>query len=182
MSLGRQEYGATAALPVWMDFMGTALSGESSVGYPAPSGIAFNEVPDHPRTNANLNSLLESSPDFALRPEIKQVSPVDTAFVPAAANADDTPGFPLGADFGPPAYPGTIRVLSSTGQTLGYAFYGTDAKGKIALHRDTLTTDDRTQGERGQEAHSDESFFKGAVRFLRNFPLSKPFSQEGWIQ
>jgi hypothetical protein len=131
---------------------------------------------------SNLNALLESSPDFALRPEIKQVSPVDTAFVPAAASADAARVLLVDADFGPHAYPGTIRVLSSTGQSLGYAFYGRDDKGKITLHRDTFMRDDRKEGEPGQEAPSDESFFRGAVRFLRNFPLSVPFSQEGWIQ
>ena len=182
VSLGRQEYGATAALPVWMDFMGNALSGEPSVGYPPPSGIAFSDTPGSPRTTPNLNALLESSPDFALRPELKQVSPVDTAFVPAAASADGAPVLLVDTDFGPPAYPGTIRVLSSTGQTLGYAFYGTDNKGRITLHRDTLMRDDHKEEEPGQEAPSDESFFRGAVRFLRNFPLSMPFSQEGWIQ
>ncbi|MGO9571900.1 MAG: penicillin-binding protein 1A [Desulfomonilaceae bacterium] len=179
VSLGRQEYGATAALPVWMDFMGNALSGQPSVGYPPPSGIAFSDAQGPLGTNPNLNTLLESSPDFALRPEIKQVSPVDTAFVPASATA---PGLPVDTDFGPQAYPGTIRVLSPTGQTLGYAYYGMDDKGKIALHRDTLITDDRKEEEPDQKAPSEESFFRGAVRFLRNFPLSMPFSQEGWIQ
>ena len=182
VSLGRQEYGATAALPVWMDFMGTALSREPSVGYPPPSGIAFSDTPGSPRTTPNLNALLESSPDFALRPELKQVSPVDTAFVPAAASADGAPVLLVDTDFGPPAYPGTIRVLSSAGQTLGYAFYGTDNKGRITLHRDTLMRDDHKEEEPGQEAPSDESFFRGAALFLRNFPLSMPFSQEGWIQ
>ena len=182
VSLGRQEYGATAALPVWMDFMSNALSGKPSVGYPPPSGIAFSDAPGSPRTASNLNALLESSPDFALRPEIKQVSPVDTAFVPAAASADGAPVLLVDTDFGPPTYPGTIRVLSSTGQSLGYAFYGRDGKGRITLHRDSLMRDDRKEGEPVQEAPSDESFFRGAVRFLRNFPLSTPFSQEGWIQ
>ena len=150
VSLGRQEYGATAALPVWMDFMRNALSGEPSVGYPPPSGIAFSDTLGSPRTAPNLNALLESAPDFAVRPEIKQVSPVDTAFVPAAANAYGAPVLLVDTDFGPPAYPGTIRVLSSTGQTLGYAFYGTDNKGRITLYRDTLMRDDRKEGEPGQ--------------------------------
>jgi penicillin-binding protein 1A len=182
ITLGRQEYGATAALPVWMDFMGNALGSEPSTGYPVPSGIAFQDMPGPPPTNPNLNALLEASPDFALRPEIKQVSPVDTAFVPAAAYGDNTAVFSVDADFGPPAYPGMIRVLSSTGQTLGYASYGTDAKGKLALHRESFTADDRTQEERGLEAPADESLFRGAVRFLRNFPVSMPFSQDGWFQ
>jgi penicillin-binding protein 1A len=182
ISLGRREYGATAALPVWMDFMGSALKHQPSAGYPVPSGIAFEDLPTPPQTKPNLNALLEAYPDFALRPEIKQVSPVDTAFVPAVANAADAAGLAMDTDFNPPAYPGTIRVLSSTGQTLGYAYYGMDAKGKIALNRDTLITADQTQKEHQQEAPAEESVFRGAVRFLRNFPMSLPFSKDGWFQ
>jgi len=182
VSLGRREYGATAALPVWMDFMGHALRGEPAAGYPVPTGIEFPDELGPSRSARDLSTLLGSSPDFAMRPEIKQVSPVDTAFVPATANADHAPAFALDMDFAAPAYPGTIRVLSPTGQTLGYAFYGMDSKGKIALHKDTLTRDDRAQSERGREAPSDDSFLRGAVRFLRNFPLSMPFSQDGWYQ
>jgi penicillin-binding protein 1A len=182
VSLGRQEYGATAALPVWMDFMGTALSGEPSVGYPVPSAIAFPALQGPTGSTPNLNALLESSPDFAQMPEIKQVSPVDTSFVPAAANADEAPMLLADTDYSMPSHPGTIRVLSQTGQTVGYAYYGVDDKGKVTLHRDTLARDDRNQEESNQDVSSDESFFRGAVRFLRNFPLSVPFHQDGWFQ
>ncbi len=132
-------------------------------------------------THPNLNALLEAAPDFGFRPDIKQVSPVDTAFVPAAANVEDTPASPSTMNFVGPAYPSTIRVLSPTGQTLGYALYEVDGKGKVTLHRDTFMTENREEGS-GGEARSDESFFTGAVRFLRNFPSSMPFSLEGWFQ
>ncbi len=41
VSLGHREYGGTAALPVWMDFMRKAIGSEPSVGYPVPDGIVF---------------------------------------------------------------------------------------------------------------------------------------------
>ncbi|WP_166258991.1 penicillin-binding protein 1A [Marinobacter salicampi] len=37
--MGRREYGATAALPVWLDYMEVALEGEPSAFMPQPNGI-----------------------------------------------------------------------------------------------------------------------------------------------
>ncbi|MGB6065545.1 MAG: PBP1A family penicillin-binding protein [Desulfomonilaceae bacterium] len=182
VSLGRQEYGGAAALPVWMDFMRKAIGSEPSVGYPVPNGIVFGGAVIPAGTHPNLNALLEASPDFAFQPDIKQVSPVDTAFVPAAANVEDTPDSPSNTDSVAPAYPGAIRVLSPTGQTLGYALYEVDGKGKVTLYRDTVMTDNRNEEGAGREARSDESFFTGAAKFLRNFPSSVPSSVEGWFQ
>jgi penicillin-binding protein 1A len=39
-SLGRGEFGAKAALPIWMDYMGTVLKGTPSATLPMPPGIA----------------------------------------------------------------------------------------------------------------------------------------------
>ena len=38
-SLGRWEYGGTVALPIWMNFMGPALSGKPSHSLPEPGGL-----------------------------------------------------------------------------------------------------------------------------------------------
>ncbi len=39
-SLGHDEFGATAALPIWMDYMGTTLKGQPEDSLPMPPGIA----------------------------------------------------------------------------------------------------------------------------------------------
>ncbi len=39
-SLGRGEFGAKAALPIWMDYMGAALKGQPSSTLPMPPGIS----------------------------------------------------------------------------------------------------------------------------------------------
>jgi penicillin-binding protein 1A len=39
-SLGRGEFGAKAALPIWMSFMGSALKGQPSSTLPMPPGIS----------------------------------------------------------------------------------------------------------------------------------------------
>ncbi len=38
-TLGRREYGGTAALPIWMNFMGAALKGKPEHQLPEPEGI-----------------------------------------------------------------------------------------------------------------------------------------------
>ena len=38
-SLGRNEYGASAALPIWMDFMRSALKGVPQATLPRPPGL-----------------------------------------------------------------------------------------------------------------------------------------------
>tara|TARA_B100000780_G_scaffold275589_1_gene242479 strand:+ start:17244 stop:19742 length:2499 start_codon:yes stop_codon:yes gene_type:complete len=37
--IGRNEYGGSAALPIWIDFMGAALDGRPEVEHPQPNGI-----------------------------------------------------------------------------------------------------------------------------------------------
>lgn len=43
-SLGRGESGSTTALPVWIDFMQTALAERPNLDFPAPPGIVYAEI------------------------------------------------------------------------------------------------------------------------------------------
>jgi penicillin-binding protein 1A len=42
--LGNNEYGGSVALPIWMDFMRDALSGEPDVPMPQPNGIVTVKI------------------------------------------------------------------------------------------------------------------------------------------
>ncbi|MBI5251677.1 MAG: PBP1A family penicillin-binding protein [Desulfomonile tiedjei] len=180
VSLGRHEYGGTAALPVWMSFMKEALTGQRSTGYPAPPGIVFNGVMEPARQTLSDPSLLQASPDFASAPELKQVCPVDTVFVPATGQMDPLTGQPIHSDYGYSSYPGAIRVLSQTGQTLGYASYSVDNKGRFALHRDTMMDAGLYESEADQQPSEssvqDSGMFRSIQRYL------SPLLQRGWIQ
>lgn len=54
-SLGRGEFGARAALPIWMDYMGAALKGTPAATMPMPAGIATLTI--------NKDTGLPTSPD-----------------------------------------------------------------------------------------------------------------------
>ena len=43
-TLGRREYGGTAALPIWMQFMGAALEGVPDRTIPMPSGLVTARI------------------------------------------------------------------------------------------------------------------------------------------
>jgi penicillin-binding protein 1A len=43
-TLGRNEYGGSAALPIWIDFMTEALSDEAQINLPQPSGIVTVKI------------------------------------------------------------------------------------------------------------------------------------------
>lgn len=172
-SLGKKEYGNTAALPVWKSFMKEALRNSRTVGYPVPPGVAFRTADGSPLPKDPAR-LLESNPAMYPGPEAKPVCSVDMAAVPAAFQGE----FPGGDAYAPYAYPpsqnwqaatdgwvapgmgsyqdaygynpmsgipggyghqsstypGTIRVLSPTGQSLGQAYYQVDKRGKISLY------------------------------------------------
>lgn len=51
--LGRKEYGGSAALPIWIDFMQAALADKPSVTRPQPDGIASTRI--DPETGAKAN-------------------------------------------------------------------------------------------------------------------------------
>jgi penicillin-binding protein 1A len=52
-SLGRSETGAQSALPIWMNFMGTALRGVPQKGWTMPSGIITAKI--DPATGTRLS-------------------------------------------------------------------------------------------------------------------------------
>ena len=43
-SLGRNEFGGSAALPIWMEFMKTALAGKKEVYHPQPEGLVTVKI------------------------------------------------------------------------------------------------------------------------------------------
>jgi penicillin-binding protein 1A len=180
-SLGRHEYGGKAALPVWMSFMKEALAGLPSTGYPAPPGIVFNggtEAVNH----AADPSLLQASPDLMPSPDIKQVCPVDTVFVPASGQIDPLTGEAINSDAAYSAYPGSIRVLSPTGQTLGYAAYSVDNRGKFAVHSDTMIAHDAGLNESESGEPVPESSFEGSRIFRGVQKYLSPLLRQGWFQ
>lgn len=181
VSMGRHEYGGTAALPVWMSFMKEALANQPSTGYPAPAGIVFNSgtgVASH----AADPSLLQASPDLMPSLDIKEVCPVDTVFVPASGRMDPFAGEAFGPDAGYSSYPGSIRVLSTTGQTLGYAAYSVDNRGKFAVHPDTMIAHDAGPHESEPAEPVPESTFEGS-RILRGVQkYLSPLFRQGWFQ
>lgn len=61
-SLGRGEFGAKAALPIWMEFMGDALKDQPSASLPMPPGIStllINKESGLPTTPDDPNSMQE---------------------------------------------------------------------------------------------------------------------------
>ncbi|MFZ5868521.1 MAG: penicillin-binding protein 1A [Thermodesulfobacteriota bacterium] len=168
VSLGKGEYGARAALPVWMAFMKEALAGQPMEGYPVPPGLVFHEGSLR-AARGDVTALLESGPDLAAHLPTKTISPVDAVFAPASGFPNPAfgysgqmgPGFapamgprrfPGQAMAGPPGQlegyfgghvasfdPSMIRVLSPTGETLGHAPYSFDERGRAMVHREYFT-------------------------------------------
>jgi penicillin-binding protein 1A len=52
-SMGRSETGAQSALPIWINFMGTALKGMPQRGWPMPAGIISVKI--DPATGTRLS-------------------------------------------------------------------------------------------------------------------------------
>ncbi|MBM4328120.1 MAG: penicillin-binding protein 1A [Deltaproteobacteria bacterium] len=223
VSLGKAEYGARAALPVWMAFMKEALAGQPVEGYPAPPGLVFHEA-NVRAPRSDTIALLEAGPDLAAHLPAKAISPVDAIFAssgvalsePFGYSGDMGPGYapaagprrfpgqfiagPLGQPEGyfggyvPSFYPGMIRVLSPTGETLGHAPYSFDERGRAMVHREGFTPshvdsydsdhdqDERPDRWRGAESEQatagGEAFLPRAARFFRDlgnfFQLSPP--------
>jgi hypothetical protein len=146
---------------------------------------------------------MEAGPTLDPSITTKQVCPVDMGVVPTAGYADSYGGqsqyYPMagwgsysGQPYGTQMYgsygygygetPGMIRVLSPTGETLGYAPYSVDEKGKVVVYRDEFQPStggvdepwpDEPQAS-GQAAPARpgpaaaESFVPRAARFLRS--------------
>lgn len=81
LSLGRNEYGGSAALPIWIDFMKDALKGKSVINRPQPEGIVMVRIdpntglrvkPDHANAifeifrQENIPAMSESRPAIYL--------------------------------------------------------------------------------------------------------------------
>jgi penicillin-binding protein 1A len=177
-SLGHKEYGATAALPVWMDFMKEALHNQPVLGYPVPPGIVFaTDVPQRPE------ALLEAGPDLAPDLALKEISPVDGTFVSDPSQPDFDPNRPLELMQASTAYaPELIRILSTTGQTLGYGAYTRDQRGKIAVHARYPVAGGETLEQSEAQGAQEESYMQGAARFLKNLPQFIPSLPRGWLQ
>jgi penicillin-binding protein 1A len=179
VSLGRQEYGATTALPVWMDFMKEALRDQPVSGYPIPQGIVFPEG-----GSSRIEALLESEPDRVPGPETKQVSPVDATYAPAGGPPDFLEGhLPEIVQASTFSYPYGVRILSATGETLGYGSYFRDQKGKVTVVGRYPSFGDEPEAETQTRDVREESYIQGAARFLRNLPqYFQPLSRDGWLQ
>lgn len=51
-TLGRNEYGGSAALPIWIDFMGEALKGKPEFHHPQPEGVVMVKI--DPKTSQRV--------------------------------------------------------------------------------------------------------------------------------
>jgi penicillin-binding protein 1A len=81
-SLGRGEFGAKAALPIWMDFMGKVLEGQPSSSLPMPPGIATVQI-------NRYTGLPTQVGDPAAVSEILKVEDVDRLRAQAAQQQND---------------------------------------------------------------------------------------------
>ncbi len=117
ISLGPREYGSTAALPVWLNFMTEALAHEAPKEYPAPPGIMFSKEGVAP-TNVRQANLLEANPDFANRADMKRMCPVDAEFVTASYQPFSFSERFNGMNYGYEPFYSGIRVLSPKGELL----------------------------------------------------------------
>ncbi len=96
-SLGTKEFGAKAALPVWMEYMAYALRSDK------PKNLA---------ASARDRVARASSPHFAPDRQRKQVSPVDVIQIPVSAGLA---GYSMGwapVPYGALSQYGMVRILS----------------------------------------------------------------------
>lgn len=135
MSLGRQEYGGTAALPIWMDFMSEALKNEPLTAFTPPKGIVFWQAAEQPSQD-NLDRLLSFGPDLDPSANLKQICPIDETYL-ATMGFQDAYGGPMN-NYGiqPMNYLGSLRVLSADGQMLGYGYPFRDETGRATLYKE----------------------------------------------
>jgi penicillin-binding protein 1A len=80
--LGRREFGSTAALPIWMDFMRTALEGMPNQIVRQPDGIVtvrINTETGKPAQPGDVNTAFEIFPT-----EISSITPKGLGEEPAA--------------------------------------------------------------------------------------------------
>ncbi len=130
-SLGKKEHGSTAALPVWIEFMKEALKTRPPAAYPTPKGILFLEA-ENAAASVRSDALLEAGADFVPNASLKLVSPVDTVYLPTAAQVDPYTGESV--LLAPTDQPQSVRVLSPTGQTVGYGYFARDQRGRTVVY------------------------------------------------
>lgn len=79
-TLGRREYGATIALPIWIDYMGQALAGTPASNQPEPSGLSVLRVD---RDSGRLASPSSDNSYFELFKQEDTPPRMDDEFSPA---------------------------------------------------------------------------------------------------
>jgi penicillin-binding protein 1A len=93
-SIGAKETGARAALPIWLEFMKTALDASEPVEFTAPEGIIFKQV--DPRTGLLSSEHCPQSIREAFVPGTEPRKYCDEAAAPAAdlKRVDEAPAAP----------------------------------------------------------------------------------------
>lgn len=101
--LGRGETGGQTALPIWINFMGTALRDQPQKGWPMPSGLISVRI--DPETGAQVpeSVLGELIGDLLGKPENGMIEHFYQEFPPPESRAPDWDADPGAA----PAFPGT---------------------------------------------------------------------------
>ncbi len=153
VSLGRKEYGGVAALPVWMDFMSMALKGLPSQQYTPPPGIVY-WAQNQGQSDAYSQSAGFSGPDFDPTYGAKRFCPVDAPHFMVAGPADSQEGTPTQYSSGA-MYQGAMRVLSPTGQMIGYASTLQDDRGRTLLYPESPYYDNPDYSEL-QESYANQ--------------------------
>jgi membrane peptidoglycan carboxypeptidase len=119
-SLGTKEFGAKAALPVWMEYMAYALRAEKLKTWPPPPGIEIARA---------------SSSRVAQDLQYKRICPVDVIPIPVS---EGMAGYSMGwapIPYGALSQYRLVRILSPRGKTVGLASYAQDEKGNLVLQK-----------------------------------------------
>ena len=188
VSLGRREHGNIAALPVWMNYMKEVLSGQPAEQYPIPPGIVFPDESVPGKTERRPNPL-EAGPDLPPAFQLKLVSPVDAMLLPGQDYAAISDGQPTDSFFMPMAYrapvgpfppdSGTVRVLSVTGQTLGFGYLTRDDRGKTVVHRESFIPYFQDQPHEPAQDFGPNGAYYEAPQFLQGLPRFMPRRLQG---
>jgi len=133
ISLGSREYGAKAALPVWMEYMSYALRREKPRNWPTMAGIEPGDQ-RRPQWAFSSNPFIAAA-NSPLGEPFKTVSPVDEVPVTNPAGFGGNAMWWGTAARAAISQYGVIRVLTPRGKTLGMAPYSQDEKGKLSIQK-----------------------------------------------
>lgn len=155
-SLGKQEYGGTAALPIWMDFMAEALKNQPVTAFAPPEGVVFWEANAQPGPD-NVERLFEFAPDVDPSFNAKQNCPIDSIYFVTMGYQDAYSPDMMHYGLQSMNQPGSLRILSAEGQTLGYGYPFRDETGRASLYKEPVyaQTQDYSQGF----MHNQRSFY-----------------------